>query len=106
MVARREALASTDEVVVVAIPLLRPEHREMMGLDVVVVVDCPVEVALDRLVGQRGMPKEDAEARMAAQMTREERRAMADRVVDNGGSVDDLHAEVDRLWSWLMDRKA
>jgi dephospho-CoA kinase len=103
MLARRQALAGTYEVVVLAIPLLKATHRETVGLDAVVVVDCPVEVAVERLVEARGMDRADAEARVAAQVTREERLKEADFVVDNGGSLDRLEAEVDRLWRFLMD---
>jgi dephospho-CoA kinase len=105
MVAQREALAGTDAIVAVAIPLLKTEHRQSIGLDAVVVVDCPVEVALGRLVAQRGLSREDAAARMAAQMSREERLAQADYVVDNAGSLDHLEAEVARLWDWLLDSR-
>ena len=105
MVAQREALAGTDAIVVVAIPLLKTEHRASIGLDAVVVVDCPVEVALQRLVEQRGLTQPDAAARMAAQMSREERLAQADYVVDNAGSLDQLEAEVARLWDWLLDAR-
>jgi dephospho-CoA kinase len=105
MVAQREALAGTDAIVAVAIPLLKTEHRQSIGLDAVVVVDCPVEVALGRLVAQRGLSREDAAARMAAQMSREERLAQADYVVDNAGSLDHLEAEVGRLWDWLLDSR-
>ena len=104
MAAQREALDPTDAVVVVAIPLLKSIHREQIGLDVVVVVDCPPEVALQRLVETRGMDSEDARARMDAQMSREERLGLADYVVDNGGSRQHLEAEVDRLWEWIGDR--
>jgi dephospho-CoA kinase len=105
MVAQREALAATDAIVVVAIPLLKTEHRQSIGLDAVVVVDCPVEVALERLVEQRGLTQADAAARMAAQMSREERLAQADYVVDNAGSLDQLDTEVARLWDWLAGRR-
>ncbi len=105
MVAQREALAATDAIVVVAIPLLKTEHRASIGLDAVAVVDCPVEVALQRLVEQRGLTQQDAAARMAAQMTREERLAEADYVVDNAGALDRLDGEVDRLWAWLQDQR-
>ena len=101
MVARREELAGTDAVVVFAIPLLRPAHRATLGLDAVVVVDCPTEVAVRRLVSQRGMDEGDAKARVAAQMTREERRKDADYVVDNSSSRVHLEEEVARLWAWL-----
>lgn len=105
MIERRNALAHTDEVVVLAIPLLTPAHRETVGLDVVVVVDCPTEVALERLVDQRGMNRGDAEARVAAQISREERLADADFVVDNSSTVEHLAEEADRLWGWLEERR-
>jgi len=106
MVARRDALAGTDHVVVLAIPLLAGHHRETMTLDAVVVVDCPVEVALERLVHQRGMDRADAEARIAAQMSRVERAAGADFVIDNSSTREHLGAEVDRLWGWIEQHKA
>jgi dephospho-CoA kinase len=105
MLERRHALAGTDDVAVFAIPLFKPEHRQTMDLDAVVVVDCPVDVAIERLVARRGMDRDDAEARVAAQATRDERLAGADYVVDNGGSVDELAGEADRLWAWLLDRR-
>jgi len=106
MLERRRALEGTDAVVVLAIPLLKAVHRETVGLDAVVVVDCPVEVALARLVGQRGMDRSDAEARIAAQISRAERAAEADYVLDNSSSFEHLAAEVDRLWAWVSDRRA
>ena len=105
MIERRNALAHTDDVVVLAIPLLTPAHRETVGLDVVVVVDCPTEVALERLVDLRGMDRADAEARVAAQISREERLADADFVVDNSSTVEHLAEEADRLWGWLEERR-
>ena len=101
MITRKEAMAGTDAVVVLAIPLLTAAHRETVGLDAVVVVDCPVEIALDRLVGPRGMDRSDAEARIAAQVSREERLHDADFVIDNSSTLDHLVAEVDRCWGWL-----
>lgn len=105
MIERRQALEATDHVVVLAIPLLTAAHRETVGLDVVVVVDCPTEVALERLVAARGMDRADAEARIAAQVSREERVRGADYVVDNSSSPDHLAGEVDRLWAWLEARR-
>jgi dephospho-CoA kinase len=101
MGALRAAQAGTDRIVVQAIPLLKPAHRVSAGLDVVVVVDCPVEVAVARLVGQRGMDEQDARARIAAQITREERVVLADYVLDNGSTLEHLAREVERLWAWL-----
>lgn len=106
MLRQRGALSSTDEIVVMAIPLLTAAHRESVGLDVVVVVDCPSAVALDRLVQRRGMDPDDAKARIAAQVSPEDRLADADYVVANDGSLDELQSEVERLWEWLLERRA
>lgn len=102
MARRKDAATGTDQVVVLDIPLLTAKHRESMSLDSVVVVDAPVETALTRLVEIRGMSKEDAEARMAAQATREERLSGADLVVDNSQDLDHLRTEVDRVWAALV----
>jgi dephospho-CoA kinase len=66
-----------------------------------VVVDCPIDIALDRLVVQRGMERADAEARIRAQISREERAKEADYVLDNSGDRAALESEVARLWEWL-----
>ena len=68
----------------------------------VVVVDAPVETAVRRLVAERGMDEDDVRARIAKQPTRDERLAIADRVVDNAGDESALDVAVDGLWSWLM----
>lgn len=90
-------------VVVLDSPLLVEHPRS--DLDVLVVVDVPVEVAADRLVRERGMSREDAEARIARQATREQRSAAADWIVDNTGSFEELVGKVDDLWSWLLERR-
>jgi dephospho-CoA kinase len=74
-------------------------HRAM---DAVVVVDVPVETQVERLVEHRGLTEADARARIAAQLGREERLAVADHVLDNAGSPDDLRAAVDALWASLV----
>ncbi len=96
-----EAAAPHDAVVVHDSPLL-VEQGLAAAYDVVVVVDCPDEVRLNRLVEQRGMSATDARARMAAQATRDERLAVADFVLDNSGSRADLDAQVDQLWAHLL----
>jgi len=101
-----EAVADTDGVVVIAIPLLRPVHREGLHLGAVVVVDCPPEIAMERLVAIRQMDREDAAARMAAQLTREARLEGADFVIDNSSDREHLRDEVERLWRWLEGRRA
>ena len=104
MAQRRAAEEGGDHVVVLDVPLLTPAHRDLLSLDVVVVVDCPVEVAVERLVGQRGFSRADAEARIAAQASREERRRGADLVIDNSSDRAHLVLEVDRVWTALASR--
>jgi dephospho-CoA kinase len=103
MIEARNALEETDHVVVLAIPLLTAAHRETVGLDKVVVVDCPTDIALERLVSQRGFDRADAEARIRSQVSREERCKEADYVVDNSGDRSMLQTEVAKLWDWLGD---
>ena len=94
--------AETSEIVLVAVPLLTELHRETLGLGAVVVVDCPTELAIERLVRFRSFPEQDARARVAAQMSREERVKMADFVIENTGDLPSLSAQVDDLWPRLV----
>ena len=99
------AAAAGAEVVVAVIPLLVEAPGPRPALHAVAVVDCPPEVALARLAA-RGMDPADARARMAAQAGRRQRLAAADHVVDNGGDLDRLAAEVDGCWAWIRGRVA
>jgi len=101
MIAARDALADTDNIVVLAIPLLTAVHRETVKLHKVVVVDTPVGIALERLLSQRGFDRADAEARIRSQISREERVKEADYVLDNSGDREALEKEVATLWDWL-----
>ncbi|MBO0827995.1 MAG: dephospho-CoA kinase [Streptosporangiales bacterium] len=98
------AAAPPDAVVVEDVPLL-VETGLAGDYDVVVVVDAPDEVRLHRLEA-RGTPRDDAERRIAAQASRADRLAAADVVVDNSGSLDRLHQQVDALWAELRARAA
>jgi dephospho-CoA kinase len=69
-----------------------------------IVVDAPDDLRLSRL-GLRGMTEADALARMAHQPSRGEWLAMADLVVDNSGTVDDLESDCRRVWEWITDRR-
>jgi dephospho-CoA kinase len=102
MIEMRDALADTDHIVVLAIPLLTALHRETVKLHKVVVVDTPTDIALERLLSQRGFDKADAEARIRAQISREERVKEADYVLDNSGDRAALEREVADLWDWLL----
>jgi dephospho-CoA kinase len=104
MLERRNAAESLGGVIVLDIPLLRATHRQELAFDVVVVVDTPTDVAVQRLVEQRGFDRRDAEARVAAQMSRQERRALADIALDNTGDRDALEQQVERLWGDFQTR--
>jgi dephospho-CoA kinase len=93
-------LAATDHVVVLDVPLM-VESRSAYPVAGLLVVDVDPEVALRRVVEQRGMREEDVRARMARQASREQRLARADRVIDNSGNLDDLRAQVDDAWAWM-----
>ncbi|WP_406150003.1 dephospho-CoA kinase [Streptomyces sp. NBC_01012] len=103
--AELERAAGPGAVVVHDVPLLT-ENGLAPLYDLVVVVDAKPDTQLDRLVRLRGMTESDARARMAAQATREERLAIADLVVDNDGSLEDLEPQVRTVWSQLTERAA
>ncbi len=101
---RLAELAETDAVVVLEIPLLVESGRSY-GESAVIVVDCPEDVAVRRLVEGRGMDEADARRRMAAQASRADRLAVADVVLDNSGSRADLERQVDELWPPLLEQR-
>ncbi|MFF3843819.1 dephospho-CoA kinase [Streptomyces sp. NPDC002328] len=98
-----ETAAPEDAVVVHDVPLLT-ENGLASLYDVVVVVDAAPGTQLDRLVRLRGMTEEDARARMAAQATREQRREIADVVIDNDVPLADLEQRVKDVWAELERR--
>jgi len=92
------AAAPPGTVVVQDVPLL-VETEQAGAYDLVVVVEAPEERRVQRLAADRGMSAEDVRARMASQATDEQRRAVADVVLVNDGTPDDLRAKVDALWA-------
>ena len=103
MVRRLADERGSDHVVVLDIPLLHDQDRAAYQLAAVIVVDAPVEMAMERLVKYRGLSQADVASRLAAQPSRQERLGMADMVLDNSGSRDHLETEVGRLWRWLLE---
>jgi dephospho-CoA kinase len=99
-----EILASVpgDAIVVFDVPLL-VEGDLAAGYDDVVVVEADVPTRLTRLAG-RGLTEQDARARMAAQATDEQRRAVATELIDNNGSREALAEQVEALWARLQAR--
>ncbi|MGX5209075.1 dephospho-CoA kinase [Streptomyces violaceus] len=98
-----EEAAAEDAVVVHDVPLLT-ENGLAPLYDLVIVVDATPETQLDRLVRLRGMTEEDAHARMAAQATREQRREIADVVIDNDVPLEELERRVKEVWAELARR--
>lgn len=95
------AAAPVDAVVVYDMPLLVEQGAQALrDWDRIVVVDAPDDVRLSRLI-QRGLSPDDARRRMVTQASREERLAVADHVIDNGGDLSALEAQVDALWERL-----
>jgi dephospho-CoA kinase len=98
-----EEAAAEDAVVVHDVPLLT-ENGLAPLYDLVIVVDAAPETQLDRLMRLRGMTEEDARARMAAQATREQRREIADIVIDNDVPLRELEQRVTDVWAELARR--
>ncbi len=94
----RRALDSADgDVAFVAIPLFRLEHRDELQLDEVWSIQVSPEIAVDRLVSQRAMGESEARARIAQQMSNEERQRLADEVIWNNTDRDTLQVRLDEL---------
>jgi dephospho-CoA kinase len=99
-IARRvQGEAESNNVVVLDIPLIT--ERDAYEMAALVVVDAPVDVAVERMVSQRAMSEHEVRARVSKQISREKRRSLADRVIDNSGDLAALERQVDDVWSWM-----
>lgn len=99
--------AGGDAVVIVDAALLAERHgKARYGLDAVIVVDADEESCRSRLRSSREMSDEDASARIAAQIDRFERLAVADFAILNVGTLDELAVMVDNAWSWILNLRA
>ena len=103
--AELERSAGSGAIVVHDVPLIAENSRAGV-YDIVVVVDAPPKIQAERLVRRRGLTREQARARMAAQASREQRLAIADIVIDNSGSLAELDRQVGDLWAQLRRRAA
>ena len=103
--AELEQAAGRGAIVVHDVPLIA-ENGRADAYDVVVVVDVPPRIQIERLVRYRGMTRDQARARMAAQASREQRLAIAGIVIDNSGSLTELDRQVGDLWAELRRRAA
>lgn len=102
---RRIAEEPEAAVVVYDMPLL-VETGQADLVDLVVVVDVPEAVQLDRSVRLRGLDEADVQRRMAVQASRTDRLARADVVIDNSGSLPQTHEQVDQLWDRIVASEA
>jgi dephospho-CoA kinase len=100
-----EEQAGPGAIVVHDVPLIA-ENGLADAYDLVVVVDVPPRIQQDRLVRLRGLTRDQARARMAAQAKRGQRLAIAGIVVDNSGSLAELDRQVGELWTELRRRAA
>jgi len=100
-----EARSPEGAVVVHDIPLLAESGRAGT-FDAVVVVEAPPDVQVARMVRDRGWTEDDALARIAAQATPEDRRAIATYVVGNTGTLEDLRRQVQKIYGELTQRPA
>jgi dephospho-CoA kinase len=91
------AAAPPDSVVVNDVPLL-VEAGLAKAYELVIVVLADEKTRIERLVHDRGMTPDEATARIRAQATDEQRRAVADVVIVNDGTIEDLHQKVDEVW--------
>jgi dephospho-CoA kinase len=98
-----EAYGDTDRVVVLSAPLL-VETGMHSAFDVLVVVSASAATQIDRLMRGRGMSEEAVRSRIVAQATPEARAEVADVLVDNEGTLEELEPQVERLWSDLSAR--
>ncbi len=98
-IARRAAQAGPDAVVVADVPLLAETDAPRAGLDLVLVVEAPIEVRIDRLMNVRGMSRQEAWERVDAQATDAERREIADEVIVNDSGREALAGAVRGFWN-------
>ena len=98
-----EAAAPAGALVVHDIPLLAESGRADT-FDAVLVVDAPPELQVERMLRDRGWSRADAESRIAAQATREQRLAIATHVIDNTGTLEELRTRVRQVVAALTDR--
>ena len=101
---RLEELKETDHVVIVDVPLLAEVGANEM-FDLIVVVTAPEAEQVERMRTSRGMDEDSALARIAAQLSAEDRAAIADWLITNDGSLDQLAQEIGRLWDFLEAKR-
>jgi dephospho-CoA kinase len=98
-----KAYGDTDRVVVFSAPLL-VETGMHTAFEVLVVVSTTVDTQVERLMRERGMSEDAVRVRIAVQAPLEDKAAVADVLIDNEGSLEELEAQVERAWADLAAR--
>jgi dephospho-CoA kinase len=102
VLAELEAHRATDDVVIIDVPLfVETGGRNRYPVSGVLVVDAPEDVTRERLVRDRAMTADQANERIAAQVSRTARIAVADFVILNVGTPDELAEMVSGAWAWI-----
>lgn len=101
---RLDELKGTDHIVIVDVPLLAEVGAGSM-FDLIVVVTSSQDAQVERMRRMRGMEESDARARIASQASTRDRSAIADIVVTNDGTVEQLSSEVHRVWEMLQAKR-
>jgi dephospho-CoA kinase len=99
-----EEYRDSDRVVVFSAPLL-VETGMHTAFDLLIVVSAPVATQIERLMRDRGMPERNVQARIDAQLPLEAKEEVADVIVHNEGTLEDLETQVDRVW-WDLNARA
>ncbi|GED14585.1 dephospho-CoA kinase [Aneurinibacillus migulanus] len=100
----KEAQEEGIALIVLDIPLLYESKLEYM-VEKVVVVYCTVNQQLERLMKRNGFDEEEAQRRIASQMSIEDKRLRADYVIDNSGTLTETEQQVDELVGRLLNLK-
>lgn len=96
---RRAEVAATGAAEAIYDAALLIENKQHLGLDGVILVSCPLEVQLTRLMARNQLSEEDARARIASQMSLEEKKPFATWLIENGGPVEMTRAQVQQVIS-------
>lgn len=100
----KNSIEKTSSIVVADIPLLSEGIGQYKNyFKAIVVVDVYPQTAIQRLLLTKRFSQNQIQARIGAQDSRDQRLKIADFVIDNNGSLDDLYPQVDRLWDWMVD---
>ncbi|MGV8857165.1 dephospho-CoA kinase [Rhodoglobus sp.] len=93
------ARLNPDAIIVYDIPLLVESAQSLDRFEFVVTVEAEPEVRIQRLIEHRGMSQSEARGRVESQATSQDRRAVADFVIETNGSLDDTEHQADQVWS-------